>query len=66
MARIAARPFRSGGGTRTWRSNLPGRKMAGSRMDIRFVAAITITRTCCSVMALSDDDGDDDGDDDDE
>src|SRR5262249_19976558 len=40
-ARISARPATSGRSTTTWRSNLPGRRSALSRISGRFVAAIT-------------------------
>ena len=40
--RIASRPRISGRLTITFRSNLPGRRMAGSRISTRFVAAMTI------------------------
>ena len=41
--RIASRPSRSGGATRTWRSKRPGRSSALSSLSIWFDAASTIT-----------------------
>ena len=41
--RIRSRPPTSGGETKIWRSNLPGRSSAGSSFSSRFEAAITTT-----------------------
>ena len=41
--RIFSRPFTSGFGTTTWRSNRPGRSSAGSSTSGRLVAAIRMT-----------------------
>src|SRR5207248_2425536 len=41
MARMAARSRRFGRGISAWRSNLPGRRSAGSRISGRLVAATT-------------------------
>mmetsp|Transcript_61239 Transcript_61239/g.163859 ORF Transcript_61239/g.163859 Transcript_61239/m.163859 type:complete len:256 (-) Transcript_61239:48-815(-) len=43
VLRIWTRPCTSGRGTFTWRSNLPGRSRALSRMSARFVVPITTT-----------------------
>ena len=51
--KIISRPLRSGAPTPTWRSNLPGRKSAGSRTSGRFVAAIKITFVFVSNPSIS-------------
>ena len=52
-AKIAARPFRSGRSTGICRSNLPGRRSAGSKTSGRFVAAIKITEPFASKPSIS-------------
>src|SRR6266581_1557240 len=52
-SRICSRPRISGSGTTTWRSNLPGRKSAGSSTSGRLVAAMTITPVVPSKPSIS-------------
>src|SRR6266571_4307241 len=51
--RICSRPRISGSGTTTCRSNLPGRKSAGSSTSGRLVAAMTITPVVPSKPSIS-------------
>src|SRR5712691_9508686 len=52
-SRICSRPRISGSGTTTCRSNLPGRKSAGSSTSGRLVAAMTITPVVPSNPSIS-------------
>ena len=51
--RISSRPFRSGSSTGIRRSNLPGRRSAGSRLSGRFVAARITTPLDASNPSIS-------------